>query len=174
MNDRARPSGCYPPALGRSRRTAVALAAVAAALTLNLAPTAAPQASTIVALARTRDAWAHDLHTKQLDSILKFYASDAVFLQPNGERITGPAALRALFEKVMSTYTSEIIFHSQNIETSGDLAYDSGDFEETLTTITTGAKANFKGSYLVVYRRQSKEDWRIVQQAWMGAQPPGT
>lgn len=121
--------------------------------------TAAAQSSTLETLTKMRGAWVHDLRTKQLEPILKFYAADAVFLQPTGERITGTAVLRGLF---------------QNLETSGDLAYDSGDFQETLTTIATGAKTNCKGSYVMVFKRQPDRTWQIVQQVWTGTPPPGT
>jgi ketosteroid isomerase-like protein len=161
------------PIFTRSCRAASAVLA-AAALAITLAPTAAPQASTIVALAKTREAWVHDLRSKQLEPILKFYAADAVFLQPNGERITGSAALRTLFQKTMATYNSDLTLHSQNLETSGDLAYDSGDFEETMTTISTGTRVTSKGSYVIIYRRQPKGDWQIVQHVWTGVLPAGT
>jgi uncharacterized protein (TIGR02246 family) len=127
----------------------------------------------LIAIAKIRDAWVQDLRTKQLEPILNFYASDAVFLQPDGERITGSAALRVLFQNVMATFNSDLTLHSQNLETSGDLAYDSGDFQETLTTIATGAKINSKGSYLIILKRQRDGNWRIIQHAWMGTPPPG-
>jgi ketosteroid isomerase-like protein len=160
--------------LSSSRRAAIAFLVVAATLASTLAPSAAPQASAIVALAKIRQVWVEDLRTKQLDPILKFYAADAVFLQPTGERITSSSALRTLFQKVMATFNSDLTLHSQNLETSGDLAYDSGDFQETLTTIATGAKVTSKGSYIIIYRRQRNGDWQIVQHAWTGSPPAGT
>ncbi|HSY32963.1 MAG TPA: DUF4440 domain-containing protein [Verrucomicrobiae bacterium] len=135
---------------------------------------AAPQASTIAAIAKIREAWIQDLRTKQLEPILKFYASDAVFLQPNGDRITGSPALRTLFQNIMATFNSDLTLHSQNLETSGDLAYDSGEFQETLTTIATGAKITSKGSYIMIFKRQPGGGWKIIQHAWMGTPPPGT
>ena len=135
---------------------------------------AAPQASTLVTLARLHEAWVQDLRTKQLEPILQFYAPDAVFLQPSGERITGTAALRALFQNIMATFNSDLTLHSQNLETSGDLAYDSGDFQETLTAIATGAKITSKGSYIIIFRRQFNGRWQIVQHVWTGTPPPGT
>ena len=162
-------------ALSSSRRAAIAFLAVAAILlTSTVAPTAAPQASTIVSLAKIRQAWIEDLRTKKPEPILKFYAADAVFLQPSGERITGSTAIRSLFQTIMASFNSDLVLHSQNLETSGDLAYDSGDFEESLTTIATGAKINSKGSYIIIYRRQPNGDWQIVQHAWTGSPPPGT
>jgi ketosteroid isomerase-like protein len=139
----------------------------------SLSATATPQASTIAAIAKIREAWVQDLRTKQLEPILKFYASDAVFLQPNGDRITGSAALRTLFQNIMATFNSDLTLHSQNLEASGDLAYDSGDFQETLTTIATGAKITSKGSYIMIFKRQPGGSWQIIQHAWMGIPLPG-
>jgi ketosteroid isomerase-like protein len=158
------------------RRAAIAFLAFATILAPTFSPTAtaAPQASTIVTLAKIREAWVHDLRTKQLEPILKLYAPDAVFLQPTGERITGSAALRTLFQTIMATFNSDLTLHSQNLETSGDLAYDSGDFQETLTTIATGAKITTKGSYIIIFKRQPNGSWQIVQHVWTGTPPPGT
>src|SRR6267378_3617826 len=159
-----------------SRRAAIAFLAFAAILPLTFCPaaTAAPQASTLVTLAKIREAWVQDLRTKQLEPILKFYAPDAVFLQPTGERITGSAALRTLFQTIMASFNSDLTLHSQSLETSGDLAYDSGEFQETITVIATGAKITSKGSYIIIYRRQPDGSWQIVQHVWTGTAPPGT
>ena len=143
-------------------------------LTFSPAATAAPKAATLVSLAKIREVWVQDLRTKQLEPILKLYAPDAVFLQPTGERITGSAALRTLFQTIMAAFNSDLTLHSQNLETSSDLAYDSGNFEETLTNIATGAKITSKGSYVIIFRRQPDRSWQIVQHVWTGAPPPGT
>jgi len=164
------------PLLPCARRAAIALLAFATILAPPISPTAtaAPQASTLADLAKIREDWVQDLRTKQLEPILKFYAADAVFLQPTGERITGAAALRTLFQTIMATFNSDLTLHSQNLETSGDLAYDSGDFQETLTTIANGAKITAKGSYIIIYKRQPNGTWQIVQHVWTGTPPPGT
>jgi ketosteroid isomerase-like protein len=137
------------------------------------AVTAAPRTATLEALAKLREAWVQDLRTKQLEPILKFYAPDAAFLQPDGERITGSAALRTLFQTIMASFNSDLTLHSQNLEASGDLAYDSGDFQETLTNVATGAQINSKGSYVIIYKRQPNGRWQIVQHVWTGTPPPG-
>ena len=135
---------------------------------------AAPKTSTAGTFAKMREEWVQDLRTKQLEPILKFYAADASFLQPNGDRLTGAAAIRSLFQNIMATFNSDLTLHSRNVEVSGDLAYDSGDFEESLTTISTGAKINSKGSYIIIYKRQPDGSWQIVQHAWTGIPPAGT
>lgn len=176
----ARP--CKPKSVPCSRCSVVMFLAVALVgapiffrtANATIAVTASPQASTAEALAKLREAWVQDLRTKQLEPILKFYAPDAAFLQPDGERITGSAALRTLFQTIMATFNSDLTPHSQNLEASGDLAYDSGDFQETLTNIATGAKINSKGSYIIIYKRPPNGAWQIVQHVWTGTPPPGT
>jgi ketosteroid isomerase-like protein len=155
-------------------RRAIAFLALATILATAFSPTAAPQASTLETFAELREAWIQDLRTKQLEPILKFYAPDAAFLQPNGERITGSAALRTLFQTIMATFNSDLTLHSQNLETSGDLAFDSGNFDEALTIIATGTKITSKGSYVIIYKRQPNGSWQIVQHVWTGTPPPGT
>jgi ketosteroid isomerase-like protein len=148
------------------------LAAILAPIFLSNAQPV-PQAKTIAALADAREAWVRDLRDKQLDPILKFYAPDAAFLQPNGERITGVAALRNLFQNIMATFDSDLTLHSLSLETSGNLAYDSGEFVETLTNIATKAKISSKGNYIIIYKHQDG-GWEIVQHVWTGTPPAGT
>jgi ketosteroid isomerase-like protein len=159
-----------------SRRRAATFLAFALVVAIALSPKASanPQVSTLETLAKMREAWVQNLRAKQLEPILKFYAPEAAFLQPNGDRLTGSAALRALFQNIMATFNSDLTLHSQSLETSGDLAYDSGDFEESLTVIATGAKISSKGNYIIIYKRQPNGDWRIVQQVWTGTPPSGT
>jgi ketosteroid isomerase-like protein len=161
-----------------SRRAVIAFLAVSTIGVSQLSGLAvgasSNQQQTLANLARNREEWVQYLHTKQLEPILKFYAPDAAFLQPNGDRITGSAALRSLFQNIMASFTSDLTLHSRNLEASGDLAYDSGDFEELLTNVATGAKIASKGSYVVIYKRQSDGSWKIVQHVWTGTPPAGT
>jgi ketosteroid isomerase-like protein len=160
------------PLFPRTGRVAVAFLAFAAILVPTFST--APKNATLATLAKIREAWVQDLRTKQLEPILKFYAPDAAFLQPNGDRLTGSAALRTLFATIMANFNSDLTLHSQNLETSGDLAYDSGDFQESLTTIATGAKINSKGGYILIFKRQPNGTWLIVQQVFTGTPPAGT
>jgi ketosteroid isomerase-like protein len=164
------------PVIPCSRRAALASLALAAvtAPAFSAGSSGASQDATLAVLVRLREDWVTALHTKQLESILKFYSADAAFLQPSGERITGSAALRNLFQTIMTTFNSELIMHSLNLETSGDLAYDSGGFEENLTNIVNRTKIASKGSYVIIYKRQASGSWQIVQHVWTGIPPAGT
>lgn len=156
------------------QRVAIALLGFVTLLALTIPSAAAAQDSTRLTLGKMREDWVQDLRTKKLEPILKCYAPDAVFLQPNGDRLTGPATLRSFFQMIMSTFNSDLTLHSENLDVSGDLAYDSGSFEESLTTIATGARITSKGSYIIIYKRQANGNWEIVQHVWTGTPPAGT
>lgn len=117
-------------------------------------------------LAKLRAQWAQELHDKQLDKIIALYAPDAAFLAPSGGRFTGQAEIRGLFKTIMDTVTSNITFRSIVTESSGDLAFDSGDYSETLVPTKSGPDQHYKGDYLIVFRRQKDGHWLIVQQVW--------
>lgn len=122
-------------------------------------------------IAKIRLDWAQDMHEKRLEEIAMLYAPDAVFVLSNGERITGRPAIRELCKKVMAIFTSDLTFHSINTENSGTLAYDSGDYHETLVKLADGGILQTQGSYLMVFKRQPDGNWLIAQQVWTGSEP---
>jgi uncharacterized protein (TIGR02246 family) len=129
-------------------------------------------ASTDIAkeLAQIRTDWAKALYSKQLDQIAMLYAPDAVFISA-GDRFTGRPAIRDLCKNAMATYTSNMTLHSIVTGHSGGLAYDSGDYRETVTTLSDGITKNLSGNYLMVFQRQADGHWLILQQVWTEAAP---
>jgi len=115
-------------------------------------------------LAQVSEKWAKEWSAKNIDGLIALYTEDAVFLPANGGRISGRAAIRDLFEKALAVYTSDLRMHSRVTEQSGDMAYDSGEYEEISTS--GGVKRSGRGNYLVVFRRSGKDQWRIVEHMW--------
>jgi ketosteroid isomerase-like protein len=101
-------------------------------------------------LARIRSEWSKDLHDKQLDRLVALYAPDAVFMKPSGRRVSGRPAIRDLCKSVMDTFTSDISMHSLATDHSGDLAYDSGEYSESLVKTSDGTKADIEGNYVMI------------------------
>jgi uncharacterized protein (TIGR02246 family) len=122
-------------------------------------------------IARLRAEWVKDLHTKQLDQIAALYAEDAEFLLATGTRVSGRAAIRELCKNVMATMTSDITLRTATSERSDNLAYDSGDYSETLTSVADGTVTPYKGTYVMIFRRQSNGAWVIAEQVWTDASP---
>jgi ketosteroid isomerase-like protein len=115
------------------------------------------------------DTWARNLHEKRIDASVAEYAADGEFIQPDGRRVKGTAALKELFEMITKTFDSDLKFTSVRVEVSGELAYDSGTYRETLITRATGGRQESAGSYLTIYRRSKGGGWLIEEQVWTGA-----
>ena len=124
-------------------------------------------------VAEARDSWLAAFKSKDVGAAVGFYASDATFLQPSGDRIEGIEAIRELYQKVISTFDTDLVLRSRSLEVSANLAYDSGEYEETLTNRATGQKQHFRGQYLMIFRLASDGHWKIIQHAWTVATNPG-
>jgi ketosteroid isomerase-like protein len=128
-------------------------------------PVSKSSAETFAAL---RDAWAHNLHVKNIDASVAEYAPDGDFIDPGGSRISGTQGIHHLFDTVTATYDSDLTFTSKRIAQSGSLAFDSGTYDETLIVRATQKSQHATGSYLTIYQRGPKSQWLIVQQIWTG------
>jgi len=123
-------------------------------------------------VAQARDSWLTAFKSKDVGAAVGFYASDAAFLQPSGERIGGIEAIRELYQKVVSTFDTDLVLRSRSLEVSANLAYDSGEYEETLANRTTGQTQRFHGQYVMIFRLTSDGHWKIIQHAWTVAPNP--
>src|SRR5437899_5770784 len=135
----------------------VVLSALLASACAHLLDPAEQTAKDIGVIAHVREDWAADWNAKRVSEITKLYAPDAVFLRPNAERTTGIDAIRTLFTKVLATNTPHIVFHGITIEGSNNLAYDSGTYEETVSS--GGATRVTHGDYLLILKRQPDGRW---------------
>lgn len=145
-------------------RLVIAIAVLCAAPLGSLSATkeAAP-------LADARTQWTMLLHNKDIEGFVKLYAPDAVFMSGDVGRVTGRDAIRKITLQATGSFTSNLVFRSVTTDRAGNLAYDSGEFSETLTPNSGGAPVEAKGSYLTVYKRQADGHWLIVQQVWTEA-----
>lgn len=148
------------------------LAVLSALLAISCAHLNDPHAEQTVrdigVIEHVREDWAADWNAKRVTEIMRLYAADAVFLRPNAARTTGVDSIRALFEGVLAKNTPHIAFHGITIEGSDNLAYDSGTYDETITTGSVTRTA--RGDYLLILKRQADGRWLIVHQAWTDAE----
>jgi len=166
-----------------SRRTIVICLLGAAATCISLPVLSRQRPAPANDPSAISQSWAKSWSAKQLQATLDLYTPDAAFLTADGARITGKPAIRNLFQQGLDSADPQITFHSISSSSSGDLAYDSGEYDETLTFTgrapalvatdkpvpAAGTKMQFHGNYLIVFRRQPDGRWLIAQHMWSGA-----
>ncbi len=114
--------------------------------------------------------WAGFWNAKNLDATLTLYAPEAVFLSASGERWEGMAAIRKNFARLLKRFDPRLTLQSLKSEVSGNLAYDSGSFDEVLAPAKGGKAIRARGNYLFVFQRKSKRSgWKILEQVWTQA-----
>jgi uncharacterized protein (TIGR02246 family) len=79
-----------------------------------------------------RTSWARAWSAKALDETVSLYADDATFFPTGLKPVLGRDAIRAFFKSVLEKNTPTISFHSDGVVASGELAYDHGQYEETI------------------------------------------
>jgi uncharacterized protein (TIGR02246 family) len=126
----------------------------------------APRSPLETKLSRVCGQWAEYWRQKQLDKVVALYAPDAVFLTGTGDRFSGREAIRAIFKTAMQGHTSDLTPRSLVTEISGNLAYDSGDYLETIIPASGVAKTELKGNYVIVFKRQPSGKWLIIEHVW--------
>ncbi len=89
-----------------------------------------------------------------------------VFLTGQGQRIAGRAAIREVFKMALETNTSNLSVRSLVTEESGNLAYDSGEYQQTIIPVSEGAQLQLQGNYVILFKRQPDGKWLIVEHVW--------
>jgi ketosteroid isomerase-like protein len=110
--------------------------------------------------------WGSDWSAKKLDHIMTLYATDAIFFTTDGARFAGAPAIRDFFQKTLAVNDPNIHMHRVASVRSGSLAYESGDYRETI--VTGGHATDYQGNYLFVLRHQNGQ-WLIAEQMWTGS-----
>jgi uncharacterized protein (TIGR02246 family) len=108
-------------------------------------------------------AWSQSATAKDLDKAVSFYADDALVLPDKAPAITGNENIRknwtpllALPGPGLSWKTSSVV-----VARSGDIAYETGTYV-LATTDKKGKSSDTKGKYVVVWKKQADNSWKVV------------
>jgi uncharacterized protein (TIGR02246 family) len=116
--------------------------------------------------------WATDWSAKKLDAVIALYAPEPVFLPTIGPRWVGLAAIRKNFAGLLENYDPHVVLHSLETARSGTLGYDSGTYEETITSVKGGKPIPSRGAYLFLFQREKGGAWKILEQTWTSFDAP--
>ncbi len=125
------------------------------------------------AVAAVEAGWNQAFHTKNLDALVKPYASDATFVLPGLPAQVGRVAIRKVYVEALKDPNFDVALTSEKVEfaQSGDLAFSQGHLTMKGTDPKTKQPTTtMTGPYLTVFRKQADGSWKAVQD-WVAANP---
>lgn len=132
---------------------------VAVALAMFSAPA-------VASVADISEEWAGYWNAKNLDGMMNLYAPSPAFLPTIGKAWNGKPAMRKNFAGLLKNFDPHISLNSASSATSGNLAYDTGTYDETIDRVKGGAPIVAKGSYLFLFQRTKRGEWQILEQTF--------
>lgn len=119
---------------------------------------------------RTR--WLAAFNARSAPDIAKLYAMDAVYVPITGNRVISAAAIGNLYGRIWSRFTPHMDLEPHAVERRGDLAYESGDYRESISAIEGALE--IVGAYVFTYRNDpGAGGWVFTTQVWTERKPAG-
>src|SRR5438477_4193815 len=111
--------------------------------------------------------WSAAAGAKDVDKTVSFYSDDAVVMPPNAPSAKTKETIRSAWKEMLTSPGAAISWKATKVEVakSGDLAYVSGTYEETLTD-ATGKPVNDHGKYVEIFKKQADGTWKVVADIW--------
>jgi uncharacterized protein (TIGR02246 family) len=104
-------------------------------------------------------------------TLVSLYAPDAVLLPPNHAPCQGAGQIEAFFKELRDAGASDVHVQAQRVEESEDLVAVHGTYRFNAPVPTGGTRPDH-GNYIVVSRRESNGDLRIVLDTFNSELPP--
>jgi ketosteroid isomerase-like protein len=109
------------------------------------------------AIQRIRETWVREFNSGHADSVAALYAQEAVLMRRNGS-VHSRDSIQAELQRSISREAQNYVVKSLHAESSGDLGYDTGIYNEDFHSHEA------EGNYLMVIKRINGE-WKIVAHA---------
>ena len=101
-------------------------------------------------------------------AIAAMYAETAKMLPPDATEVAGREAIQKLWQSWLDDGLKDLTLESTEVEASGDLAYEIGDFSLQVPA-ENDTMATATGNYLVVWKRAADGDWQLQVDTWNDA-----
>ncbi|MEX1185354.1 MAG: SgcJ/EcaC family oxidoreductase [Gemmatimonadaceae bacterium] len=116
-------------------------------------------AATSADIAAVRDAWLAAAARDDAAAVAAMYTDDAIFVATEAPAARGRAAIQQALAESFPISTIDTV-DSREVVVSGDVAYDYGEFRQTVTP-PNGAAQTVRGHYVVTLRRQPDGSWKL-------------
>src|SRR5438309_4997048 len=140
-----------------SMKTKLFAAGCIALLSFTIVSTAPAADTNIEQALRDLDAkWSAAAGAKDVDKTVSYYAESAVVMPPNASAATTKESIRSAWKEMLTTPGAAISWKATKVEVakSGDLAYVSGTYDETMTN-ASGNSMKDHGKYVEIFKKQA-------------------
>ena len=133
----------------------------------SAAATSAKPADQSAALMQTSRDWAKAAATGNLDSIVSYWADDAIVLEPDQPAHVGKAAIRKMVEGSLKVPKFSITWEPEraSISESGDVGYLIEHNRFTFADSTGKVHTQF-GKAVTIWRKDTNGNWKCVVDTW--------
>lgn len=121
--------------------------------------TAGAPAATSADVAAVRDAWLAAAAKDDAAAVAAMYTDDAIFVATEAPAARGRAAIQQALAESFPISAVDTV-DSKEVVVSGDVAYDYGEYQQTVTP-PNGTPQTVRGHYVVVLRRQADGSWKL-------------
>jgi ketosteroid isomerase-like protein len=107
--------------------------------------------------------WGKAAAARDVEKTLSYYADDASMFPPNMPIATGAEARRKMWTEMLAPPDLAFSITTTKVEAarSGDIAYETGSFEESFKD-KKGKPMKVVGKYVVVWKKQANGQWKAV------------
>jgi ketosteroid isomerase-like protein len=138
----------------------------------TVASTTTDPAADRAAITKAHDVIEGGYRTSDCNAIVSVTASDGVFEPPNTPSAKGVDAIRNWCQPLFTQMkTKSLTVSNKDIDVSGDMAVDYGDYDWVLTPAKGGADVRSVGRYETIWRRQSDGSWKVTRLIWNSSEP---
>jgi uncharacterized protein (TIGR02246 family) len=122
-----------------------------------------------------QDRFEQALLAGNVETMVSFYAADAILLPPGMARADGVDAIRSAFQHMLSAGNPtafSLVSPTIVVSESGDMAYDVGAYSFT-GPAPDGTTMTENGKHVVIWKPAEAGEWKIAVDIWNSDQMPG-
>jgi uncharacterized protein (TIGR02246 family) len=142
----------------------------------NRTDSTAPAAATVASTTNPADVkrFLDSAQVRYIDAVAKgdvaaissLYTDDTEVMSPNAKAVHGRAAMdKANTQMFASLKTTALKLATEDVQTSGDLAVETGAYDQTVTP-KTGKAVHDVGKYLLVWKKQPDGGWKVLREIY--------
>ena len=124
------------------------------------------------ALATAHDVLEGSYRSSDCKAMVSVVANDGVFEPPNTPSAKGVDGITAWCTPMFGQMkTKTLTVSNKDMDVSGDVAVDTGDYDWTLTPAKGGADVRAQGRYVTIWHRQADGSWKATRLIWNSSEP---